>query len=150
VKKLASDRFLALIEWRRTNRFPNGASPRQVADSLSGEELAYKDIPKRFYEDVVAFRHQTQKRRLEVVGTIFLGTVKGKDPRKRLRKPEPQPGYLFAVCGYLSQKCSTMKEAREWLDDRLLRCTYPRGFIVDGRVTVVEKNFQGLKRTVLK
>ena len=143
-------RFVALVQWRRNNKFKQGASPHRVADSLSGEELAYKDIPKRFYDDVVAFRHCTQQRRLAIVSSIFLGSVKKpKVQRKRLRK-EPEPQYLIAVCGYLSQRCSSMKEAREWLDDRLLRCTYPRGFIVDGRVTVVEKNFQGLKRTVLK
>jgi hypothetical protein len=147
---LVTKRFVALIEWRRS-KFKQGASPRRVADSLSGEELAYKDIPKRFYDDVVAFRHCTQERRLAIVSSIFLNSVKKQEePRKRLRKSEPEPQHLIAVCGYLSQRCSSMKEAREWLDDRLLRCTYPRGFIVDGRVTVVEKNFQGLKRTVLK
>lgn len=72
-----------------------------------------------------------------------------KEPRKRVREPEPEK-HIFAVCGYLSQRCSTLKEAKDWLDDRLLRNTYPRGFIIDGRVTVVSKNFQGLKRTVLK
>lgn len=149
MKKLGSERFAALIEWRRSTAFPKGASPRAVADSLSCEGMPHEKTPKRWERDVIAFRHMTQNRRLAVVVAAFGFKSTKKEPRKRVRDPEPD-GHIFAVCGYLSQKCSSMREAKEWLDDRLLRNTYPRGFIVDGRVTVVSKNFQGLKRTVLK
>lgn len=146
--KTASDRFVALIEWRRTKRFPKGASPRRVTDSLSGEELAYKDIPKRFYDDVIAFRHCTQKRRLEIVIACFMEAVK---PRKRLRDKKPEiKSEFIAVYGYLSQRCDTMKDARDWLDDRLRRYWVPRGFIVEGKVTVVENRYGSPKKVAMK
>lgn len=129
--RLTNDRFVALVQWRRHIKFKQGASPHQVADSLSGEELAYEDIPKRFYDDVVAFRHCTQKRRLEIVSACFMDAVK---PRKRVREKKPETKSEFiAVYGYLSQRCETKEEAMEWLHDRLRRYWVPRGFIVEGK-----------------
>lgn len=118
-----------------------------TADDFSCENLPEEITPANLRPLVTAYRHLRQDSRVRTLRNeynIFYKPAKKKPERVKEDPP------IFAVCGYLSQRCSSMKEAREWLDDRLLRCTYPRGFILDGRVTIVEKNYQGLKRIVMR
>jgi len=72
-------------------------------------------------------------------------------PRKRVREKKPEAKKEFiAVYGYLSQRCATKEEAKEWLHDRLRRYWVPRGFIIEGKVTVVENKFGVPKKVAMK
>jgi hypothetical protein len=141
---MSKTKFGPLLSWR-LKTLKGAQEPAKLADSLSCENLPDIIVPANLRPLVTAFRHLRQDARVRAVRNEFNLFYKPKNPAPAKEAPP-----IFAVCGYLSQKCSSMKEAREWLDDRLLRCTYPRGFIVDGRVTVVEKNFKGLKSMVMR
>lgn len=117
----------------------------QLADCLSVEkvEKAGIKVPERLYKDLVAFRHLRQDARVAAVR----GALDGRPQKAKLKKPAPAPepkkeSTIIAVCGYLSQTFTSMSDASEWLRYRLSKKTYPRGFIVEGKVTVIEKNFK--------
>jgi len=144
---MSKTKFSPLFSWC-LKRLKRSADAAEIADLLSCENTPYEIVPKHLYELLVSFRHLRQDARVRAVRNEFNLFYKPKKAKPLRVEKEPLP--IFAVCGYLSQKFGSMKEAREWLDDRLLRNTYPRGFIVDGRVTVVEKNFKGLKSMVMR
>lgn len=142
-------RFSALIGWRERNHFPRGATVSDLADSFSCERLRDKDIPKSFRADVTAFRHLTQKARQAAVRAYYgrPDSMWKTPPRKRLRKKQA----VYAVCGYQAKRCTSVKEADLWIEDRLSRTSYPSAFIVKGELIVIEKVTEWpLKRTVLK
>lgn len=140
-------RFSALVAWRKKS-LPKGLLPWELTDLLSIEnvEKAGIEVPGRLYKDLVAFRHLRLDARVAAVRAVLNGTSK-KTPEKA-KAPEPKKeSTIIAVCGYLSQTFTSPTDAAEWLRDRLAKKTYPRGFIVEGKVTVIEKNF---KRTVIR
>jgi hypothetical protein len=77
-------------------------------------------------------------------------TKQAKKPRKRMREKTKTKSEFIAVYGYLSQRCETKEEAREWLHDRLRRYWVPRGFIVEGKVTVMENKYGVPKKVAMK
>lgn len=136
-------KFAPLFHWRlKVVKRPIGPA------DFSCENLPEEIIPADLRGLVTAFRRLRQDARQRAIWNEYDMLYKPKTQQKPEPVKEGPP--VFAVCGYLSQRCSSMKEAREWLADRLLRCTYPRGFIVDGRVTIVEKNYHGLKSSVMR
>ena len=142
-------RFSALVAWRKKN-LPKGLLPWELTDLLSIEnvEKAGIEVPGRLYKDLVAFRHLRLDARVAAVRAVLNGS--SQKPKSEKAKPAPEPkkeSTIIAVCGYLSQTFTSPTDAAEWLRDRLAKKTYPRGFIVEGRVTVIEKNF---KRTVIR
>lgn len=137
--------FAALIKWRWEDKFPKGWTAAQIANSFSCESLHDANVPAWLRSAVTAFRHLTQKVRTRTVQS-YLDRPTDTKPRKRLRGKS-----IFAVCGYQAKRCESIKEANEWVEDRLGRTTYPSAFIVQGELTVIEKVTEWpLKRTVLK
>lgn len=145
---MSKTKFGPLLSWR-LKTLKRSMDPEALADQLSCENLPDEIVPDKLKPLVTDFRHLRRDARVRAVRNEFNIFYKPKKANE-VEKPKEEPSPIFAVCGYLSQKCSSVKEAREWLNDRLLRCTYPRGFIVDGRVTIVEKNFKGLKASMMR
>jgi len=135
----AMTKLSALLAWRQ-RLLPNGLNgsessfAKQLANHLSVEnvEKAGIKVPKQLYEVLVAFRHLRQDARVAAISRALDG------------KPvaSKKKSTIIAVCGYVSQEFESVTDAKEWVRYRLERALYPRGFVVEGKVTAIEKNFK--------
>jgi len=138
-------RFSALVAWRKKS-LPKGLLPWELTDLLSIEnvEKAGVEVPGSLYEDLVAFRHLRLDARVAAVRAVLNGTnSKPQKAKPEASAPEPKKeSTIIAVCGYVSERFESVTDAKAWVRDRLERVLVPRAFVVEGKVTVLEKNYK--------
>ena len=137
-------RFSALVAWRKKT-LPKGLLPWELTDLLSIENVEKQgvEVPGNLHKDLVAFRHLRLDARVAAVRAVLNGTNGKPQKAKPESTPEPKKeSTIIAVCGYVSQRFDSVTDARAWVKDRLERVLIPRAFVVEGKVTVLEKNYK--------
>lgn len=120
-----AEKIADLIRWRIAS-LKGKPSAHKIVGSLSCEGLPDANTPDALRDGVRAFRKLRADRRLAVVRTAM---AEG--------HPSPNKKSFIAVCGFVSEKFDNREDACEWVNDRLTRHPYPRGFVVSGDVLVV-------------